>query len=86
MRVRSEDIAAYVRRDWQAVGAAKDEQWLEERRRRGVAWCFRVADALWRQAVRQHPGWPSAEEREADVASHVRVSEALRRVGRAGDR
>ena len=65
--------------------ASKDAQWLEERRRRGVAWCFRIADNLRRQASRQHLSWPTADERQADLEMHVRVGQALRRVRRPGN-
>lgn len=84
--VRPEDIAAFVRRDWAATAACKEAHWLAERRSRGVLWSIRVADELRRQVARVRPGWPTAEEREADLQTHVRVGEALRRVGRAGDR
>ena len=84
--VRSQDIAGFARRDWDALAASKDEQWLAERRRRGVAWCVRVADDLRRQVLGQRPAWPSPEERDEDLAVHLRVTGALRRVGRASDR
>ena len=80
--VRPEDVARFARRDWEAVNACKTEQWLEERRRRGVSWCFRVADDLRRQVACQQPAWPTAAERQADLDTHVRVGEALRRVHR----
>jgi hypothetical protein len=83
--VRPEDIAAFVHRDWQDVASSKDAHWLDERRRRGIAWCFRIADELRRQVARQQPAWPTACERQADLDTHVRVGEALRRVRRAGD-
>jgi hypothetical protein len=82
--VRRQDVAAFARRDWKALAASKDESWLAERRRRGVAWCIQIADELRRQVVTQRPTWPSPEEREADIAVHLRVGRALRRVGRAG--
>jgi hypothetical protein len=84
--VRREDVAAFARRDWDAVVASKDEQWLAERRRRGVAWCIGIADELRRQVLAQRPGWPSPEEREEDLAAHERVAKVLRRVHRAGSR
>ncbi|MCC6766965.1 MAG: hypothetical protein IT293_20100 [Deltaproteobacteria bacterium] len=80
--MRPEDIARFARRDWETLEAAKTEQWLEERRRRGVAWCFQVGDALRRQVARQQPTWPTAADREADLETHVRVGKALRRVDR----
>ena len=82
--VRPEDIAAFARRDWRTAAVSKQAQWLEERRRRGVSWCFRLGDDLRRQVARQQPTWPTAEERQADLDNHVRVGEALRRVHRAG--
>ena len=85
MVVRRQDIAAFARRDWDALAASKDEQWLDERRRRGVAWCVQVADELRRQVLRQRPAWLSAEEREDDLAVHLRVTRTLRRVGRTSD-
>ena len=80
--VRPEDVARFARRDWEAVNACKTEQWLEERSRRGVRWCFRVADDLRRQVACQQPAWPTTAERQADLDTHVRVGEALRRVHR----
>jgi hypothetical protein len=84
--VRPDDIAAFVRRDWAALASSKDAQWLEERRRRGVAWCFRIADELRRQVVLRQPDWPEPSERQADLDTHVRVGKALRRVHRGGGR
>lgn len=80
--MRPEDVARFARRDWEAVSACKSEQWLEERRRRGVSWCFLVADDLRRQVSRQQPTWPTAAEHQADLDIHIRVGEALRRVDR----
>jgi hypothetical protein len=82
--VRAKDVAAFAGRDWAAIAAAKDAQWLTERRRRGTAWCVAVADDLRRQVQRQHPTWPTPEERQADLDTHVRVGSALRRVRRTG--
>jgi hypothetical protein len=81
--MRPDDVARLAHRDWDAVDASKTEQWLHERQRRGIPWCLRIAEELRRQVVRQRAEWPSAEERETDLATHVRVSEALRRVARA---
>ena len=49
---------AFARRDWDALAASKDAQWLRERRRHGVAWCLRVADDLRRHVVLQRREWP----------------------------
>ena len=82
--MRREDVESFARRDWQAVADCKDLHWLEERRRRGLVWCLRMADELRRQVTGRHAEWPSAEERELDLDAHVRVGEALRRVHRTG--
>lgn len=83
--VDAKDLAAYVRRDWNTVAIAKEEQWIAERRRRGVRWCFEVADSLRRQAVQRHPAWQTADDRRDDLATHVRVGTALRRVRHTGE-
>jgi hypothetical protein len=83
--VRAEDLAAFAARDWKSLAASKEAHWLTERRRRGVGWCFEVADGLRRQVARRSPGWPTAEERQDDLDTHVRVGSALRRVRHAGD-
>jgi len=83
--VRAKDIAAFAHRDWKTVAASKEAQWLTERRRRGVRWCLEVADDLRRQVVQRHPAWPTANERQDDLDTHVRVGTALRRVGHPGD-
>ena len=82
--MQAKDIAAFVRRDWSAVTACKEDQWLTERRRRGVRWCFEIAEDLRRQAARLHPDWPTVDERADDLDTHVRVGAALRRVRAAG--
>jgi hypothetical protein len=40
--VRPQDLLAFARRKWDDLAASRDEQWLVERRRRGVAWCVQV--------------------------------------------
>jgi hypothetical protein len=83
--VEAKDLAAFAARDWEAVSASKETQWLSERRRRGVRWCLEVAEELRRQVLRRHPAWPTADERQDDLDTHVRVGNALRRVRHAGD-
>lgn len=68
-------------RDWAAVAAAKDAAWLELRQTQGIAGTLRIADALREQVLVRHPQWPSDDERADDLATHIRVAEALRRAG-----
>lgn len=81
--MRPEDIRAYVDRDWEAIGELKERFWLEQQRRAGVAGALQVADELRRHVVALQTGWPTPEEREEDMAVHVRVAAVLQRAGRA---
>jgi hypothetical protein len=80
--VRVEDVRAFTRRDWHALAAAKDAAWLEHRRAEGIPGTIRVAEQMRRYVRALRPEWPTDDERGEDLATHVRVSEALRRVGR----
>ncbi len=74
------DVRAYLDRDWEALARLKDEFWIAEKERLGVDWAFQVADELYHEARARNPGWPTEEERDEDLATHERVSEALKRV------
>jgi hypothetical protein len=78
--MRSEDVRAYLSRDWAALAELKEQAWLEQRRRRGIPGALEIADELRRQVRGLRPAWPSDEERAEDLAVHVRVAEWLRRV------
>lgn len=77
--MKKSDVAVFAGRDWAAIAASKEAHWLSERRRRGIPWCLEVAEGLCQQVSQQRSEWPSAEERQADIDTHVRVGEALRR-------
>jgi hypothetical protein len=77
-------LRAFATREFGRVTALKQQYWLDRKRRLGPAEGVRVADALRRQVAAQRPGWPSPEERQADLASHARVGELLRRAGTLG--
>jgi hypothetical protein len=79
-------IRDYVGRDWKLARSAKDAFWAERIARLGAIEGFRIADELRRQMLRQHPGWPSADERRQDLEAHARLAQLLRRAGRAGSR
>ena len=53
---------------------------IEQARRDGPAGGIRIADELRRQVLAMHPDWPSQRERDEDLATHLRVIDALRRV------
>jgi hypothetical protein len=78
--MRDQDLISFARRDWSAMAKLKSAFWLERKRRLGGAEAFRVADDLRRCVACARPDWPDETERAADLASHVKVAESLRRV------
>jgi len=84
--VITRQIRDYVSRDWQAARDSKDAYWAERIARLGPGEGLRIADELRRQVLRQHPGWPSDEDRRADLLAHVRLAELLRRASHSRGR
>ena len=75
-----EDIRAFAGRDWAAIADAKAAFWAERKRSMTPAETLAIAEMLRQHALQVKPGWPDADERAADMALHVRLSEALRAV------
>jgi len=71
---RVEDVRAYVERSWDALERTATV--------RDPAASIAVGDALREQAAAQVPGWPHAEDRRADLESHVRVAALFSRAHR----
>lgn len=80
--MRKEDIIAFAQRDWEAIAERKRRYWAENAMTADER--LHIADELRRHARELHPDWPTPEQREEDLATHVRVGEALRRVRRSG--
>ncbi len=78
--MRPDDIRDFLRRDRTIVEESRAAYWRTLQERLGPSESLRIADELRREAEALRPGGPSAEERAADLASHLRVSEMLRRV------
>jgi hypothetical protein len=78
--MRREDLIAFARRDWRSVAAMKERFWVEQKRRMTASEALQLADDLRSSVTSRRPDWPSDDERRADLATHVRVSESLRRV------
>jgi hypothetical protein len=68
--------------DHEAADRVRTAYWVERLRRLGPAESFRVAAELWRRVRAVRPDWPDRAERDADLATHVAVHEALSRVQR----
>jgi hypothetical protein len=79
-----QSLLEFVRRDWAAASRAKALYWVEWKRRHGPAGGIRMADELRRQVVAQRPDWPTPAERFEDLANHLKVIDALRRVPNRG--
>ncbi len=78
--MKASDIRSYLDRDWGLVRASKDRYWAERKQTLTPEEAVRIAEGLRLQVRSLRPGWPDAKQRAADLASHVRVSELLRRV------
>jgi hypothetical protein len=79
--VITRNLRSFLDRDWTAVREAKDAYWAEVARARGPLEALRIADELRRQVQQLRPGWPTAEDRAADVEAHIQLSERLQRGG-----
>ena len=71
-----------ARADHDSANRVRTEYWVERLRRLGPAESCRVADELWRHVRTVRPDWPDRSEREADLAAHCAVLEALSHVRR----
>jgi hypothetical protein len=72
-------ISTFIELDWAAAARDKERWWRDYKREHGPAAGVRFADELRRQVLAARPDWPSEEEREEDLATHLRVIEVLRR-------
>lgn len=73
-----EDVRSFAGRDWAALADAKASYWAERKRSMTAADALAAAEMLRDHARQLKPDWPDADERAADLAVHLRVSEALR--------
>lgn len=84
--MRREDLIEFATRDRTVLAGLKAGYWGDRRRERGAAEGLRAADELRKHMRNLRSDWPSPEERDADLATHVRVGEMLRRVAARGPR
>ena len=70
----------FLERDWQAVERLKADFWIERKAAMTPGDAIQLAEELRQYVKNVRPGWPSLAERDADLATHTRVSEALRNV------
>jgi hypothetical protein len=73
--------AALLSKRWDLLAEYKVQYW-RERKQLGAREALRVVDSLRTQAQFFNPSWPTPEDREADLQTHIRVSAALARTAR----
>jgi hypothetical protein len=73
-------LVEFARRDRTTPGELKSAYWCERKRIHGPGEGLRIADDLRRYVRAVRPDWPRADERDADLHMHIRVSEMLRSV------
>jgi hypothetical protein len=79
------DARAFVERDWAGLAVLKRAHWAERFRAEGPAVTLRAAMALWEHARRVRPGWPSEQDRAADLARHIELKRQIDRAAHAFD-
>lgn len=77
-----EDLVGSARRDWAAVSAAKERDWLRRKQRLTPNDLLQPADDLRRHVQSIRPDWPSDADRRADLDVHSRVGHVFRAVAR----
>ncbi|MBA3949451.1 MAG: hypothetical protein H0X44_05830 [Acidobacteria bacterium] len=77
------DVEAFVHRDWAAVQDSKSAYWADQFRRHGWGAAWRAADALWVDVRLAQPEYPSAADRERDLAHHLTLRARLDRAASA---
>src|SRR6185369_6052398 len=77
---KADELRMFTRQDWAIAERDKELYWRDWKKQHGPAAGVRIADELRKQVLAQRPAWPSDEERQEDLSTHLRVLEALDRV------
>jgi hypothetical protein len=75
------EIREFHDRDWGLIERAKADYWSGRKASISPSAVLEIASGLYEYARSLRPDWPNAAEREADLASHVRLAAMLRRAG-----
>jgi hypothetical protein len=78
-----DDLIAFARRDWHAVGRSRLAFWVEQYRRDGGESARRAATQLYEHARRLHCVGVDAPHRGDDLAAHLRLRDRLDRAAHA---
>ena len=75
------DLREYARRDWAALAQHKANVWREQKSSMSAEDLLRISGELYQCARNLKPGWPTAAERDEDLAMHIRLSTLLSNAG-----
>ena len=78
--VNAADIQRFCARDWRLIERVKADCWVEQKAAASPAAAIQLAAELLQYARTLRPDWPNATQREADLASHIRLAGMLQRV------
>lgn len=78
--VNAGDIQDFCARDWGLIERVKADCWVEQKAAASPSAAIELAAELLRYARTLKPDWPNPTEREADLASHIRLAGMLQRV------
>jgi hypothetical protein len=76
-------IEQFARRDWQSAGASKDAYWAERFKRDGAQPAWEASQALLAYVRRLKPEFPTARDRDLDLAHHLELRLRLARAAHA---
>lgn len=74
------DIQGFCARDWRLIERVKSDCWVEQKATATPSAAIELAAGLLQYARTLRPDWPNTTEREADLASHIRLAGMLQRV------
>jgi hypothetical protein len=78
--VTASDIQDFCARDWGLIERLKSDCWVEQKAAANPSAAIELAAELFQYVRTLRPDWPNAIEREADLASHIRLAGMLHRV------
>src|SRR5262249_2047546 len=78
VKMRREEVRAYLKRPWDLLVKARHDHWARENRRSPGA-TVRASVALWEEMRRLHPDWPTPLDRQIDLEHHMRLRKLLDR-------
>lgn len=82
----SDDVRAFVQRDWDALAASKTAYWAERFQSDGWQPAWQAADALLLEMRRARPDYPDEQERTLDFSAHLALRSRLDRAADAFSR